>query len=187
MALTSPGFFAGSIVNRLGVRTSLSLGGLGYSVYVASFLVYSKTRNSAFSVFAGALLGACAGILRSAQGCIMLAYPPEGAKGRYISCFWMIFNFGSVLGSIVCYRLAFDGFTLLTRKDPVDHQHSRHRTRYCLGCQLHRLHHTHPVWCRPRDHTCPNSEDHPARRLTRCHHAQSELEDRDSRSVGNDL
>lgn len=32
------GLFAGSIVNRLGVRPSLSFGGLGYCIYVASFL-----------------------------------------------------------------------------------------------------------------------------------------------------
>lgn len=32
----------------------------------------------------------------------MMSYPPEGAKGRYISWFWMIFNLGGVIGSLVC-------------------------------------------------------------------------------------
>lgn len=35
------------------------------------------------------------------QGAIMLAYPPEQNKGRYISVFWMIFNMGGVIGSLV--------------------------------------------------------------------------------------
>ena len=35
------GFFAGTFTNKLGIRTALSFGGIGYSVYVASFLVYN--------------------------------------------------------------------------------------------------------------------------------------------------
>ena len=31
----------------------------------------------------------------------MMAYPPEKSKGRYISWFWMIFNLGAVIGSLV--------------------------------------------------------------------------------------
>jgi hypothetical protein len=34
-------------------------------------------------------------------GAIMMSYPPEGSKGRYISWFWMIFNLGAVIGSLV--------------------------------------------------------------------------------------
>jgi MFS family permease len=68
---------------------------------VASFLSYSHTANSGFSIFAGALLGCCAGMLWSAQGAIMMSYPSENSKGRYISWFWMIFNLGAVIGSLV--------------------------------------------------------------------------------------
>lgn len=96
------GFFAGSIANRLGLRLSLSFGGLGYCIYVASFLSYSHNQNKGFTIFAGALLGVCAGLLWTAQGAIMMSYPPEGSKGRYISWFWMIFNLGAVIGSLVC-------------------------------------------------------------------------------------
>ncbi|OBW69161.1 MAG: Phenylalanine ammonia-lyase [Aureobasidium pullulans] len=95
------GFFAGSIVNFIGIRWSLSFGGLGYCVYVASFLCYSHTQNTGFNIFAGALLGCCAGVLWSAQGAIMMSYPSEGSKGRYISWFWMIFNLGAVIGSLI--------------------------------------------------------------------------------------
>jgi MFS family permease len=97
------GFFAGTFANRLGLRLTLSIGGLGYCVYAASFLCYSHTQNMPFVVFAGALLGLCAGLLWAAQGSIMMSYPPEQSKGRYISWFWVIFNMGAVIGSLVSY------------------------------------------------------------------------------------
>ncbi|KAF2025271.1 MFS general substrate transporter [Setomelanomma holmii] len=95
------GFFAGTFTNKLGIRTALSFGGIGYSVYVASYLSYNHTQNLGFTTFAGALLGVCAGLLWCAQGAIMMSYPPEESKGRYISWFWMIFNLGAVIGSLI--------------------------------------------------------------------------------------
>lgn len=95
------GFFAGTFTNKLGIRTALSFGGVGYSVYVASYLCYNHTQNLGFTTFAGALLGVCAGLLWCAQGAIMMSYPPEASKGRYISWFWMIFNLGAVIGSLI--------------------------------------------------------------------------------------
>ncbi len=94
------GFFAGSIANRLGIKLTLSLGGLGYCLYVSSYLSYNHTQNSGFVIFAGAMLGVCAGMLWAAQGAIMMSYPPEQSKGRYISWFWMIFNLGAVIGGL---------------------------------------------------------------------------------------
>lgn len=79
------GFFAGTIANRLGIRLTLSFGGFGYSLYVAALLCYNHTQNSGFLIFAGAMLGVCAGLLWTAQGAIMMSYPPENSKGRYIS------------------------------------------------------------------------------------------------------
>ena len=94
-------FFAGSIVNWIGIRASLAFGGLGYCIYISSFLCYTLTQNNAFVIFAGTMLGCCAGILWSAQGAIMVGYPPEESKGKYISWFWGIFNLGAVIGSLV--------------------------------------------------------------------------------------
>ena len=94
------GFFAGSITNRLGIKLTLSLGGLGYVLYIASYLSYNHNQNQGFVVFAGAILGVCAGMLWAAQGAIMMSYPPEQSKGRYISWFWMIFNLGAVIGGL---------------------------------------------------------------------------------------
>ncbi|OAA80688.1 Major facilitator superfamily transporter [Akanthomyces lecanii RCEF 1005] len=95
------GFFAGTITNRLGLRPALAFGGVGYCLYAASFLSYKHTANEGFVYFAGAFLGVCAGILWCAQGAIMMAYPREEVKGRYISVFWIIFNFGGVIGSLI--------------------------------------------------------------------------------------
>nr|POF03970.1 unc93-like protein [Quercus suber] len=95
------GFFAGTITNTLGIKFALSFGGIGYSVYISSYLVYNHVQNDGYVIFAGFLLGCCAGVLWSAQGQIMMSYPPEASKGRYISWFWIIFNLGGVIGSLV--------------------------------------------------------------------------------------
>ncbi|KAI1108523.1 MFS general substrate transporter [Nemania sp. NC0429] len=95
------GFFSGSFANKLGIKITLSVGGFGYSLYSASFLSYNHTQNEGFVIFAGALLGFCAGLLWTAQGAIMMAYPLEQSKGRYISSFWVIFNFGGVIGALI--------------------------------------------------------------------------------------
>lgn len=95
------GFFAGTVTNVLGIRIALSFGELGYCVYVSSFLCFNHTYNLGYVVFSGLLLGCCAGVLWSAQGAIMMSYPPEKLKGRYISWFWVIFNLGAVIGSLV--------------------------------------------------------------------------------------
>ena len=39
------GFFAGTFANKLGIKVSLSFGGLGYCVYCIAFLIYKKTHN----------------------------------------------------------------------------------------------------------------------------------------------
>lgn len=94
-------FFSGTIANMLGVKLTLSFGGLGYCIYAASFLSYNHNQNHGFVIFAGAFLGVCAGLLWTAQGTIMMSYPSEDRKGRYISWFWMIFNLGAVIGSLI--------------------------------------------------------------------------------------
>ncbi|TDZ53791.1 UNC93-like protein [Colletotrichum trifolii] len=94
-------FFAGTFANRLGLRLTLSIGGLGYCIYAASFLSYSHNQNEGFNIFAGAFLGVCAGLLWTGQGAIMMSYPLEREKGRYISWFWMVFNLGAVIGALI--------------------------------------------------------------------------------------
>ncbi|KAI0181766.1 MFS general substrate transporter [Hypoxylon sp. FL1284] len=95
------GFLSGSVANKLGIQVTLTIGGLGYCIYAASFLCFNHTGNVGFVIFAGAYLGVCAGLLWTAQGAIMMSYPPEHSKGKYISWFWIIFNLGAVIGSLI--------------------------------------------------------------------------------------
>lgn len=99
------GFFAGSFVNRLGVRSTLAFGGIGYCIYAISLLVSEHASVAGFNIFAGALLGVCAALLWTAQGTIMLSYPPEAQKGKYFAWFWAIFNLGGVIGSLVSHLI----------------------------------------------------------------------------------
>lgn len=61
-----------------------------------------------FVVVAGAVLGMCAGLLWTAQGCMMMAYPTEVQKGLFIGIFWAIFNLGAVIGSAVAFGINFN-------------------------------------------------------------------------------
>lgn len=54
-----------------------------------------------FVIAAGALHGICSGLLWAAQGSLMMGYPTEGQKGRFVAVFWSIFNLGGVVGASV--------------------------------------------------------------------------------------
>ncbi|RLV93780.1 hypothetical protein JA1_002180 [Spathaspora sp. JA1] len=95
------GFFGGTICNTIGVRASLMLGGTGYALYAGSLLSFNHNENKGFVIFAGAFLGFCAALLWAAQGTIIMSYPTESTKGRAIMVFWVIFNLGAVIGSII--------------------------------------------------------------------------------------
>lgn len=118
-----PGAYApefSSINNKLGARLTLLLGTSGYALYIGSYLyalqftIMSTPSNyslqsamnihpnaGGFVIGAGAVLGICAGLLWTAQGSLMLAYPTEGQKGQFIAIFWSIFNLGGVVGASV--------------------------------------------------------------------------------------
>lgn len=79
----------------------MAFGGIGYCIYAISLLASVHAHVDGFNIFAGALLGICAGLLWTAQGTIMVSYPYEGDKGKYFGIFWAVFNFGAVLGALV--------------------------------------------------------------------------------------
>ncbi|CAG8807970.1 33416_t:CDS:2 [Gigaspora margarita] len=88
------GLFAGPIVNKIGPSLAMALGGLTYALYSGSLLYYNHQQQDIFPITSGAILGL-------GQGAIMLSYPSESDKGEYIGIFWVIFNLGGVIGSIV--------------------------------------------------------------------------------------
>lgn len=97
----SIGFFGGTITNVIGIKPSLMFGASGYIIYTGSLLCFFHTENKGFVIFAGAFLGICASVLWAAQGTIIMSYPTENTKGRAIMVFWVIFNLGAVIGSII--------------------------------------------------------------------------------------
>lgn len=77
------------------MRATLAIGASGYGLYIGSLystVVQTSQARENFVIAAGALLGACAGLLWTAQGAIMLAYATERTKGRYVALFWSVFN-----------------------------------------------------------------------------------------------
>nr|XP_031860987.1 uncharacterized protein CI109_003714 [Kwoniella shandongensis]KAA5528059.1 hypothetical protein CI109_003714 [Kwoniella shandongensis] len=95
------GFFSGSVNNVLGPRLTLSIGTMGYSLYVGSLWAYQVHQTRWFFILAGAILGCTAALLWSAQGSILLSYPLEKDKGRSFSVFWSIFQMGTVIGAAI--------------------------------------------------------------------------------------
>ncbi|KAK0443137.1 MFS general substrate transporter [Desarmillaria tabescens] len=96
------GFFAGSVNNMLRPRLTLLVSSMGYSLYIGSYLainIHSDTNS--FVIIAGAILGICAGLLRTAQSSLMIAYLTETQKGKFIGIFWSIFNLDGVVGASV--------------------------------------------------------------------------------------
>ncbi|KAI8871040.1 MFS general substrate transporter [Ramicandelaber brevisporus] len=95
------GLLGGGIVNIFGPRLSIFCSGFTYALYSAAYIHVNHTKQQWLLVTAGAILGIGAGILWAAQGMIILSYPRENQKGRFISYFWVIFNLGGVIGGLV--------------------------------------------------------------------------------------
>ncbi|KAG0304632.1 hypothetical protein BGZ97_001392 [Linnemannia gamsii] len=95
------GLLSGAVHNKLGPKLTIFIGCSFYVMYIGSFLAYKNHKTSWFSITAGALNGVGAAMLWTAQGAIMMAYPSEQEKGRYIGYFWAVFNAGGVVGSAI--------------------------------------------------------------------------------------
>ncbi|GMK55340.1 hypothetical protein CspeluHIS016_0203960 [Cutaneotrichosporon spelunceum] len=95
------GFFSGSIHNLIGSRLTLFIGACGYPIYVGGLWALQVHQVRVFLIISGGVLGACAGLLWTAQGTVMMAYPMEKDKGRAFGIFWAIFSTGAVVGASV--------------------------------------------------------------------------------------
>ncbi|KAF9580022.1 DUF895 domain membrane protein [Lunasporangiospora selenospora] len=92
---------AGGAHNMLGPRICVLFGGLTFFLYAGAMLLAKDNENSIYPPLAGVLLGLGTGCIWVTQGAMMMSYPTEDNKGKYIACFWAIFNLGAVLGSIL--------------------------------------------------------------------------------------
>ncbi|KAF9897900.1 hypothetical protein BX616_004792 [Lobosporangium transversale] len=113
------GLLSGAIHNKLGPKWTILIGCSAYILYVGSLLCYNHTLNGAFTITAGGILGIGAGMLWTAQGAIMMAYPREQDKGKYIGYFWAIFNSGAVLGSVIAFAINYNVTEVKSLADSV--------------------------------------------------------------------
>ncbi|KAG0287221.1 hypothetical protein BGZ96_008835 [Linnemannia gamsii] len=90
---------AGGTYNMLGPRPCVLFGGFTFFLYAGAMYLARDDEHSIYPPLAGILLGLGAGCIWVTQGAMMMSYPTEDNKGKYIACFWAIFNIGAVLGS----------------------------------------------------------------------------------------
>ncbi|KAJ6140022.1 membrane transporter [Penicillium samsonianum] len=100
------GFFGGSIMNTIGPKWTMTIGCLGYPIYVASLWYYDATGNQWFPLMAGVLGGAGAGLLWTVSGFIQFAYASEADKGTYIAWQLFLLALGSTLGALVAFGIS---------------------------------------------------------------------------------
>lgn len=97
----------GAFYKYLGPRASLLIGGWTYALYAGSLLCFNQRHNGAFVIAAGSLLGVGAAFFWVAQGTIMVTYTTDRTRGRAIGVFWVIFNLGGAIGSLISFALNF--------------------------------------------------------------------------------
>ncbi|KAL3961106.1 hypothetical protein ACCO45_006223 [Purpureocillium lilacinum] len=78
----------GAFYKYLGPRLSLLLGGWTYALYAGSLLNFNRTHNGPF-------------------GTVMVTYTNDGTRGRAIGLFWVVFNLGGAIGSLISFGLNF--------------------------------------------------------------------------------
>ncbi|KFH45999.1 Protein of unknown functionlike protein [Hapsidospora chrysogenum ATCC 11550] len=101
-------FIVGPIFTRVGPRICFLIGGWTYALYSGSLLHFNKHSNGAFVISAGGILGVGASFIWIVQGAIMTTYVAESQKGRAIAVFWVIFNLGGGIGSLVSFAFNYD-------------------------------------------------------------------------------
>ncbi|PIA18003.1 MFS general substrate transporter [Coemansia reversa NRRL 1564] len=104
----------GGIVNVFGVRYTTAIGCIAYALYTGSFVYYNHLESGTLTVASGVAVGMGGGILWSAQGVIMVSYPSENEKGKFICIFWIIFNLGGLIGGILPFAINYNNTGSLT-------------------------------------------------------------------------
>ncbi|KAG5657312.1 hypothetical protein KAF25_005876 [Fusarium avenaceum] len=97
----------GSVVaNKVGLKNALVIGTTGYCLYAASLYTNNRYGNEWFVYIGATACGLTAGIFWAAEGAIMIGYPEESQRGRYLA-YWLAYrNGGSIIGGII--NLAFN-------------------------------------------------------------------------------
>lgn len=108
-------FFSAPIVNKLGAKMSLFIGGLCYSFWILCFIppafypdhkdsslfLFNRTFIQVLSLFSAAVNGFGAGILWVAQGKYVGECATDTNKGFFFGYFWAFFMASQILGNLI--------------------------------------------------------------------------------------
>ncbi|KZL63250.1 duf895 domain membrane protein [Colletotrichum incanum] len=105
----------GSVVaNRIGLKNALIFGTTGYAIYSASLYTNNRYGTEWFVYVGSAACGITAGVFWAAEGAIMISYPEDHKRGRYLA-YWLAYrNGGSIVGGAI--NLAFNSTGKTTGK-----------------------------------------------------------------------
>ncbi|KAL4907090.1 hypothetical protein BDW74DRAFT_176691 [Aspergillus multicolor] len=103
---------SGSLVaNRVGLKNALIFGTTGYCIYAASLYTNNRYGTEWFIYLGAAACGITAGVFWAAEGSIMISYPMESQRGRYLA-YWLAYrNGGSIIGGIINLAFNYSGKT----------------------------------------------------------------------------
>ncbi|THX36900.1 hypothetical protein D6D10_06291 [Aureobasidium pullulans] len=105
---TISGFFGGSILNTLGPQWTMTLGVLGYPIFVGGLWYYDESNSPYFAIIGGVILGTSAGLLWTVSGFIQFAYAEEKDKGNYIAWQLFLLGVGSTVGALIVFGITKD-------------------------------------------------------------------------------
>ncbi|GAA5872286.1 hypothetical protein JCM8547_004801 [Rhodosporidiobolus lusitaniae] len=94
--------YMGSLVaNKAGLKNTLILGTTGYAIYSAGLYTNNRYGTEWLVLFGAAACGASAGLFWASEAAIMVAYPEQHLRGRYLSLWLAYRNSGSILGGAI--------------------------------------------------------------------------------------
>lgn len=104
------GYFGGAFFNMFGNKVLMTVGGATYCIYSVGIYLTGilPAHKEWIAALSGCLLGFGAGWFWTAQGAMMMAYATQETKGKYISTFWVIFNFGGLAGGFLTFALNYN-------------------------------------------------------------------------------
>ncbi|KAH0334983.1 membrane transporter, partial [Aureobasidium melanogenum] len=109
---TVSGFFGGSIMNTLGPKWTMTLGVLGYPIFVGGLWFYDSHNSPGFALAGGIILGISAGFLWTVSGFIQFAYAEEKDKGSYIAWQLFLLGVGCTVGALIVFGITKDVTTI---------------------------------------------------------------------------
>ncbi|CDK26271.1 unnamed protein product [Kuraishia capsulata CBS 1993] len=94
-------FLGSTVASKIGLKWTFAFGTTGYAIYAASIYVNNRYGTEWFVYLGAACCGLSAGIFWAAEGAIMIGYPEEEKRGRYLA-YWLAYrNSGSIIGGAI--------------------------------------------------------------------------------------